>query len=692
LVAHDLRGAILPTRSFIACSPATITLIAEATMAHDDEFEPRLGKIRGTSGKQARTYLQRVLQAAALSGGRSLSARAGRFHGNRIGRGAGVGRVLAARDRYASFRVRRVIIKTRIVKFKGQGLKAAKLHLRYIQRDGVTRDGQPGELYDRASDRADGKSFIERAEGDRHQFRFIVSPEDGAEYEDLKPLVRRLMERMEEDLGTKLDWVAVDHHNTGHPHTHIVLRGRDELDRDLIIAREYITHGMRERAAEIVTLDLGARSDLEIEDRLRLQVEQHRLTDLDRSLRREADADGLVRSGSASADAVSQSLRAGRLQKLAKLGLTEEVAPDHWKLAEDFEATLRRMGERGDIIKTMHREMAAQKVARNAGDYAIYDPADPEAKRIVGRVIARGLSDEDKDRHFVIVDSVDGRTHYIDIGRGDAVEATPNDSIVAIVPKRSVPKAVDRTVADIAAANDGRYSVDTHLRHDPTASATFVETHVRRLEAMRRIGGQVERETDGSWKIAPDHLERAVVFERSQVQLSPVTVESLSMVPLQRQTGIEGATWLDRELVAEKPVALRDLGFGREVRDALTRRRQWLIEQGFAREEQDRTLYRGNMLTELQSRELKRAAGQLSGELGLAYTEARSGTRIEGIYRRHVDLASGRFAVIEKSREFTLVPWRPVLERNLGKSVSGVMRGDAISWTLGHQRGGPTIG
>jgi hypothetical protein len=98
------------------------------------------------------------------------------------------------------------------------------------------------------------------------------------------------------------------------------------------------------------------------------------------------------------------------------------------------------------------------------------------------------------------------------------------------------------------------------------------------------------------------------------------------------------------------------------------------------------------MLTQLRDRELKRVAGQLSGELGLAYTEAQSGTRIEGIYRRHVDLASGRFAVIEKSREFTLVPWRPVLERNLGKSVSGVMRGDAISWTLGRQRGGPSIG
>ncbi|TKB23003.1 MAG: conjugal transfer protein TraI, partial [Mesorhizobium sp.] len=87
-------------------------------------------------------------------------------------------------------------------------------HLRYLQRDGVTREGDPGELYGADSDRVDGKAFIDRADGDRHQFRFIVAAEDGIEYEDLKPLTRRLMAQMGEDLGTKLDWVAVDHFNT----------------------------------------------------------------------------------------------------------------------------------------------------------------------------------------------------------------------------------------------------------------------------------------------------------------------------------------------------------------------------------------------------------------------------------------------------------------------------------------------
>jgi hypothetical protein len=143
--------------------------------------------------------------------------------------------------------------------------------------------------------------------------------------------------------------------------------------------------------------------------------------------------------------------------------------------------------------------------------------------------------------------------------------------------------------------------------------------------------------------------------------------------------------------VSDAPVPLRDGGFGREVQDALARRRQWLIEQELARDDQSQTVYRANVLGILRRRELGRVEGQLSRELGLNYTEIRSGERIEGIYRRSVELASGRFAVIEKSREFTLVPWRPVLERSIGQNVSGIVHGDTVSWTLGRQRSGPSI-
>lgn len=97
------------------------------------------------------------------------------------------------------------------------------------------------------------------------------------------------------------------------------------------------------------------------------------------------------------------------------------------------------------------------------------------------------------------------------------------------------------------------------------------------------------------------------------------------------------------------------------------------------------------MLGMLRRRELARVAGQISGELGLDCAEVRTGERVEGVYRQSLDLASGRYAVIEKSREFTLVPWRPVLERSLGKQVSGIAHGETISWALGRRRRGPSL-
>src|SRR3546814_14062697 len=97
------------------------------------------------------------------------------------------------------------------------------------------------------------------------------------EYDDLKPRARRLMQRVEDDLGTKLDWVAVDHYNTGHPHTHIIVRGKDERGVDLVIARDYISHGLRERASELVDLDLGPRTAYAIETRIRAEAAQERL-------------------------------------------------------------------------------------------------------------------------------------------------------------------------------------------------------------------------------------------------------------------------------------------------------------------------------------------------------------------------------------------------------------------------------
>jgi len=659
-------------------------------MFSDDDFEPRLGRMRARGSKQGRKFLSKVLAAANLArGGAAGHGRRSRFDGSRIGRGSGVGRVLGSRDRYAAFRARRVIIKSRIVKLTGKGFAAARAHMRYVERDGTTRDGGRGQLYGADADKVDGKAWLDQAHGDRHQFRFIVSPEDGAEYDDLKDLTRRLMARMEEDLGTKLDWVAVDHFNTGHPHTHIILRGKDDRGKDLLIAREYITQGMRERAAELVDLDLGPRTTDAIEDKLRGEVDQERLTSIDRALLREADAGRLVSGGEA--DAFGQTVRMGRLRKLERLGLAEQMAASTWRLAPDLADTLKRMGERGDIIRTMQRAFTARGSAPALADQAIYDPAAADARPLVGRVIERGLSDELNDRHYLLVEATDGRTHYVEIGKGENVEPHATGAIVRIEPVSVGIREADRIVAAVAAANDGRYDVDAHLRHDPSATEAFAETHVRRLEAMRRLTGGVTREADGTWVIAFDHLDRAAAYEAARAKDRPVAVETLSSHPLEKLVSAEAATWLDRELVAVDPSPLRDAGFGHEARDAQVLRRQWLIAQGFAEEAGGGTVYRPGMIADLQRRDLLRIGAQLSRELGMPFVESDSGSRVSGVYRRPVDTMSGRLALIEKSQEFTLVPWRPVLDRQFGKSVSGIMRSDGISWSFGRGRPGPSI-
>ena len=117
--------------------------------------------------------------------------------------------------------------------------------IRYLHRDVTTRDGERGRLYAAETDAADGDVFTKRGREDRHQFRFIVAPEDGDRLSDLRAFTRDVMRQMEEDLGTRLDWVAVDHFNTGHPHSHVVVRGRDDLGKDLIIAQDYITDASR---------------------------------------------------------------------------------------------------------------------------------------------------------------------------------------------------------------------------------------------------------------------------------------------------------------------------------------------------------------------------------------------------------------------------------------------------------------
>ena len=320
---------------------------------------------------------------------------------------------------------RRVTVKARISRHGTSDLAAARTHQHYIMRDGVTREGGPGQLYDREHDTADGGDFLERQNGDTYQFRLIVAPEDGGRMAALKPFVRDLMRNMEEDLATRLDWVAADHFNTGHPHTHVIIAGHDDCGRDLVMARHYISHGIRHRAQDLVTLELGPEQQFERIIKLANETKAERFTSLDRGILSNAKENVVVVSATlkserglseARAEGAQFSMRVGRLRRLEQMGLAEEKRTGIWAIDPQLETKLRSLGERGDIMVIMNQVMRARGIDRPAGDFAIFSGAR-KSDPVIGRVVEVGIADEMSDRKYLIVDSIDGRIHYAETGK-----------------------------------------------------------------------------------------------------------------------------------------------------------------------------------------------------------------------------------------------------------------------------------
>ena len=645
----------------------------------DDRFRVKPGAPKGGvgdgRGQRSQRFVSQVLKQVSKSG-----AKASGVGGARPASTFGRGRVAAGRvGQTLVVTARRVVIKSRYVVLKKAGATSVSTHLHYIERDGVTRDGARGQAYGAETDAANLKAFEERGKGDRHQFRFIVSVEDAGELEDLRGYTREFMQRMATDLETRLDWVAVDHWDTDNPHTHIVLRGRAGEGRgkclDLVIAPDYMAHGMRMRASELATEWLGPRTDLEIRQGLLREVEQERLTSLDRALLRQATVD-IVDLTEQPNDRHRQTLFRARLQRLEGMALAERIDANRWKLSPNMEQTLTVMGERGDILRTMHKALKEQQ-----REFVL---ETERATPVIGRIAAKGLADELNDRGYLVVDGIDGRAHYVRLPVDADLTALPVGGIVKV---KSVgeERAVDRNIGDIV--RDGLYRAADHLARlreegilDPQ---TAVDVHVRRLEALRRSGA-VERTVDGVWRVPPDLMSRAQAHDARRV--TGVTTLLLSHLPIEQQVRAQGATWLDHQIVGDTG-NLSPLGFGGQVHGALQERIGFLIEQGLAERRGPRVALARNLISTLRDRELAEVGKVIQRKTGLIHRPLRDGERANGVYRNSVQLASGRFAMLDDGVGFSLVPWRSVVEQRLGQQVSAVVREASATWQLGKQRG-----
>lgn len=591
------------------------------------DHQPRPPRVR----RKPQGFLAQVHQAVRRAGGdpNKLAGKgkaSGRF--NARGRGAKVAAELKGRNPWSRgpdgsrTRARRVTVKARIVKLNPQrgaargrsfvSAKAVDAHLRYLERDGVSRDGERGQVYSASADAADGRDFLDRGRDDRHQFRFIVSAEEGVDLSDLRQTTRDLMAQMEADLQTRLDWIAVDHYNTGHPHTHILVRGVTDQGKMLNIAGDYIAYGIRERASEIVTLELGRQTELEVTDQLRRQVEADRFTRLDRMLIAGQEAANEFADLRPDHDTLetmkrNRALLIARARRLEKMGLATEVRPGEWHISDRAEGALRALGEREDIIKSMHRALEGNDLndARGIAQLAVH--RDTLRDRITGQVLARDLAgDGNGDRVQLVIDGTDGRVHQIEL-RADHCEGITRGMIVTAAPPPTESRAADRNIL-AATGSDGTYHPSRHFEIARAEKITpdperFVAAHVRRLEALRRAG-IVERWSADHWKVPQDLPARGLAHDRKG-HGPGARMEMLSPIGLDKQITHDGATWLDKELMRQGSRDLRGAGFGREVKRAMERRKQVLVQRDDARDlGQGRIRAPRDLVQRLEAREI----------------------------------------------------------------------------------------
>ena len=308
---------------------------------------------------------------------------------------------------------RRAFVRVRWVQAKGKGHWAA--HAKYLEREGAQKEGERGQGFDATGA---GVSMVDKANewqsaGDEKIFKMVLSPEDGDRL-DLPDYTRRILARMEQQMGRQLEWAAIDHHNTAHPHVHVLIRGGHNLE----IAPEMIRTGIREMAQDEATRDLGYRSDREIRQGLEREIPQRRFTELDRKIMKKLErslADGRNLISEPPVDPVKDNTgyadrrqRVARLGALCEIGVAQKVGHMTWQLDDGWDKALKEL----EILQTrstmllQHRELMT-----DSRSLPVVSKLEP-GQRITGRVLGTGL-DEGNDRAYILLEATDGRAHFI---------------------------------------------------------------------------------------------------------------------------------------------------------------------------------------------------------------------------------------------------------------------------------------
>lgn len=636
-------------------------------MTDEKDFTPRLGRIGSQKPLRHNTQLKRLARAARK--GQPRAHNEGRLQAG-IVRFQGRGKAAVAMARHWSdARQRRVVVKVHIARAGPAGNAAFARHLSYIHREGTDREGHRGTLYDRDGEISDATEFNERARDDRRQFRLIVSPEDSAQMTDLTAFTRALMERAEKDLRKRLDWVAVNHHDTAQPHVHIVIRGGSPRSGELIIDRNYITHGFRHRAEAEVTRELGQRRLREIAASRSRETEREAFTSIDWEILKASTEGGIELNPETSVlDRFDRAVKARRLRHLQRLGLARHEGRSQWGLKDGWDDTLRALGRRGDLVNAMAHAMGERLDLESLREFS---PDRVAGGEITGRLAAVLPGDELRNGRLLLIDGIDGHPWTAHIPEAQTVELPGIGGVISLTVDRPERKAADKVIAEIAARNGGVYSETLHTSADPASSPAYRLAYKRRLEALRRLG-VVERQSDGSWQICHDFEERAL---EAETRRGKITLTVQSWLPVEQLTERHAYTWLDRVELNTNDES--GIGFGAEVRAARMARQLWATKTGLD--------LRGE--AQLKTSELVNFVAEEATRTGKEPAELTNRADFKGVYTRHVDLAQGRYAIIENEGQFMLASWSVRQSQWRGREVSLRQSGRALQWQIGQERG-----
>ena len=657
---------------------------------HETEFEVTIGAVAKDTPPATTTI--RVGRARARSGGASGALR--QPAAERTGVRPHYRKAGARAPRVVAPTTRRVIVKTRIVPHGAGARSALRTHVSYLGReqggqatslevgselasegqeqglgrevDYLSRDEQPGRalnaFYDARSPDVDARALTKEWTDDVRHFRLIISPEDGADLGDLRPFVREVMDELGRKLGTRLEWVGVDHWDTDNPHSHVLVRGRRADGAALIIPNRLLTQGIREHAQEVVTRVLGPRQEVspELARRRTLELDAQRLTPLDREIIARSRNNVVALPERGRTDLIA------RLNRLENWDLAQRRHDGDWDISPELRPTLEAMGERQTV-----RRMLEHSRVRNTEDFDLFAADGTEA--VLGRLVHVGLADEWDVHHTAVIEDEHGRLQY-------ARFESPNDvalittarpgAMVELAPRQVQHRPSDEAVARIAEHTGGYYSIARHAQVEPGSYARHAEANIRRLEAMRQRG-LVARHYTGDFLIAPNHRDIARAFEAERVVRTPVTARIVSYWALEEQIQAFAPTQLDRVLAREENAPEGNGRVSRDFQAALQQRRLFLIEQGLMGAG-DQMLSR-DTLYQLSQHERSQLINEMKGVYGVP-VQTYVGSTVEGIYARRVDLAQGRVAILWRERSLQIVPWQPALEQFGGKLVQGQVR------------------